>query len=178
MLLFYPIRGLYYRHLSKPKVLKKNILYYEKHKNDPKKRKKRRHNFLRILSLVLILAFFWFFLIEPMIFVKQDYPALVSSDYSSVVFQDDIYEKTDALPDDALEETMFGIDKWYGARLDGQSRLDQMTSEDKVKVYTDKDGNKYLWLVRDYFDTIHDENGDYKDYGDFENPEVYICRNP
>ena len=42
MLLFYPIRGLYYRHLSKPKVLKKNILYYEKHKNNPKKRKKEK----------------------------------------------------------------------------------------------------------------------------------------
>lgn len=178
MLLFYPIRGLYYRHLGKPKVLKKNILYYEKHKNDPKKRKKRRHNFLLILPVVLVLAFFWFFLIEPMIFVKQDYPVLVSSDYSTIVFQDDIYEKTDALPDDAAEETVFGIDKWYGARLDGQSRLDQMTSEDKVKLFTDKDGNKYLWLVRDYFDTIHDENGDYKAYADFENPEVYVCRNP
>lgn len=177
MLLFYPIRGVYYKHLCKPHVLKKNILYYEAHKNDPKKRKKKRH-YLLFLILFLLVGLLFTEFINPMIFIEKEMPALVSSDYTSIVFLGDTYEKTDGLPADAAEEKVLGVEKWYGARLDGLSRFDQSLSTDKVKVYTDKDGNKYLWLVRDYLDSIHDENGDDKEYGDFENPEVYICRNP
>lgn len=177
IILLYPIRGLYFSYLCKPHILKKNILNYEAHKDEPIKPKKKRHYFLMLLGL-LFLGFLWTVFVQPMIFIEKEMPALISSDYTSIVFMDETYEKIEKLPADAVEEKILGVERWYGARLDGLSRYEQSISGDKVKAYTDTKGNKYLWLVRDYLDSIHDEKGENKDYTDFENPEVYICRTP
>ena len=52
--------------------------------------------------------------------------------------------------------------------------------DNKVQLFEDDEGREYLWLVEDYVDTVlgAKDNGEDKDYEDFEEHYVYVCETP
>lgn len=181
MLLFYPLRGVYFKHLCSPRSLKKNILKADEYKAKTAKRKKIGCLGAVLSFVVLFVAYMLFdLLVLSVIFVSSEKPWLVSSDYSKITYKDSVYVRIDELPEYAYATTFFGSQIWEDSRTDGLSKWDQSMQGNKVKLYQDDSGRKYLWLVEDYTDTIlgAKENGDDKDYEDFDEHYVYVCENP
>ncbi|MCM1364533.1 MAG: helix-turn-helix transcriptional regulator [Ruminococcus sp.] len=181
MLLSYPLRGMYFKHLCKPRVLKKNIINADKHKQKSEKRNNgRKVGCLGtvLISIAMIVIFFLFdALVLDVIFVDSRRPALVAADYSTITLYDDVYVRIDNLPEDATESVFSSLSMWENARTDGLSKWNQSSQDERVKCYKGSDGTKYLWLVEDYFDTVHDENGEELDWWDFDEHYVYVCEN-
>lgn len=179
MLLLYPIRGIYFRYLCKPKTLKKNILKADEIKQKNEKEKKQGclsgclFPLLAVL-LCLILVIFVF----PILFVKSDRPYLVATDYSTITYRDDVYTRIDDLPSDATPTLVLKATIWENARTDGLSRWEQAIEDNKVMLYESTNSNaKYLWLVEDYADTMLGYEED-KEYENFDEHYVYVCENP
>lgn len=181
MFLAYPLRGLYFKHLCKPSVLKKNILNVEAHKANTQKRNSGKKigciggcfSLIAVVLLFFILDAFVF----SVLFVSSEKPYLVASDYSTVTFGDDVYVRIDELPDYAYPSTFLGATIWQDSRTDGLSKWDQSMQGDKVQLFEDNEGREYLWLVEDYTDTIFNENGDDFEYEDFDEHYVYVFEN-
>lgn len=178
----YPLRGLYFKHLCKPATIKKNILNVEKHKEKTEKERKKGclpGCLVLIVFLIAITLFDWLVL-DPL-FIANSRPYLVAADYSTIIYDDeDVYVRIDELPEKARPETtpIFDARIWIDARTDGLSRLDQSTQDTKVMLYEDDEGGKYLWLVENYTETIlgADENGEDKEYEDFDEHYVYYFK--
>lgn len=184
MILAYPLRGIYFKHLCKPSVLKKNILKADIHKANTEKRNsgKRIGCLGGCFSLILVLLL-WFVLdifVFSVIFVASDKPYLVASDYSSITYKDNVYVRIEELPEYAHPTTMLGASIWKDSRTDGFSKWDQSMQDNKVQLFEDDEGREYLWLVEDYVDTVLGAkgNGEDKDYEDFEEHYVYVCETP
>lgn len=109
MFLAYPLRGLYFKHLCKPSVLKKNILNVEVHKANTQKRNsgKRIGCIGECFSLIAVVLLFFILdaFVFSVLFVSSEKPYLVASDYSTVTFGDDVYVRIDELPDYAYPTT-------------------------------------------------------------------------
>ena len=184
MFLSYPLRGMYFKHLCKPSVLKKNILNAEIHKANTEKRNSgKKMGCLGFCFFVLASSLLWFVLeifVFPVIFVASEKPYLVASDYSSITYKDNVYVRIDELPEDVCPTTMFGATIWEDSRMDGLSKWEQSAQGNKVQLFEDDDGREYLWLVEDYVDTIlgAEDNGEDKEYDDFDEHYVYVCENP
>ena len=184
MLLMYPLRGMYFKHLCKPNNLKKNILNAEIHKANTEKRNKSKKLgcfglFLATIGCIIL----WLLLdalVFSIIFVSTEKPFLVASDYSTITYKDNVYIRIDELPEDAYPSTTFGATIWEDSRTDGLSKWDQSMQGDKVQLFEDDDGREYLWLVEDYVDTVlgAKDNGEDKEYEDFDEHYVYVCENP
>lgn len=184
MLLAYPLRGIYFKHLCKPSVLKKNILNAEKYKSKKEKQNGGK-NFgcLGSIFAVIIGLLMWLaldVLVFSVIFVATEKPFLVATDYSTITYKDSVYTRIDELPSDAYPTTMFGATVWGDSRTDGLSKWEQSSQGDKVQLFEDDEGREYLWLVENYVDTIlgAEDNGDDKEYDDFDEHFVYVCENP
>lgn len=183
-LLAYPLRGVYFKHLCKPNVLKKNILNAEKYKENTEKRKGgKKFGCLGAFAVGVISLLMWLLLdalVFSVIFVASEKPFLVATDYSSITYKDSVYVKIDELPEEAYPTTMFGATVWGDSRTDGLSKWEQSAQGDKVQLFEDDEGREYLWLVEDYVDTIlgAKDNGDDKEYEDFDEHYVYVCENP
>ena len=177
MLLSWPVRSIYFRRLCKPRIIKKNILkadYYHEKYDEKEDGKKKGCGCLPILLVVVLLLISSFF-IEPVIFVESEKPALVSADYSTITYYDDVYVRIDELPEYVVPVMFLGAGHWDESRTDGLSRIDQATQDNRVYQYKDYEGKAYLWLVEDYVDTMGSED---KDYDDFEEHYVYVCEKP
>lgn len=179
MLLVFPVRMAYFKSLCKPEKLKANIEkaddYNDKYNKEEEKQKKRKHPVLKtiLLFIILIIGCFTIDFAGDVLNVETENPVLISSDYSTIELFRDTYVRIDEMPFDAIPAKDFGIETWYDARLDGLSKLDQSLSDDKVKIFQDSSGKKYLWLVCDYLDSTVDENGETLEFEDFEDPMVY-----
>lgn len=182
MFLAYPLRGLYFKHLCKPSVLKKNILNVEAHKANTQKRNsgKKIGCISGCLSLIAVVLLFFILdaFVFSVLFVSSEKPYLVASDYSTVTLGDDVYVRIDELPDYAYPTTFLGATIWEDSRTDGLSKWAQSMQGDKVQLFEDNEGREYLWLVEDYTDTIFNENGDDFEYEDFDEHYVYVCEDP
>ncbi|MBR3768196.1 MAG: helix-turn-helix transcriptional regulator [Clostridia bacterium] len=184
MILAYPLRGMYFKHLCKPAILKKNILKAEVHKENTEKRNSGKKigclgGCFSIIALLLV----WFVLdifVFSVLFVASEKPYLVASDYSSITYKDNVYVRIDELPEYAYPTTMLGASIWEDTRTDGLSKWDQSMQGDKVQLFEDDEGREYLWLVEDYADNIlgANDNGEDKEYEDFDEHYVYVCENP
>ena len=175
MILEAPFVHFYINHLCKDTVIKKRIINADKYK---KGRNKSRHPVLKAIAIIFIILIgaFSYTILEPIINIKGEYPALISSDYSSIELHNKNYVKTSELPKDAKPEKVLGADEWEGARLDGESRIEQVTDDYKVQYFKDSNGNEYLWLVKDYADVILTEDGA-KNYDDFQDHDIYVYVN-
>jgi len=182
MFLAYPLRGMYFKHLCKSHVLKKNILNADVHK----KKSERRNSSKKIGCLggcfsIFAVLFVWLILevfVFSVLFVASEKPWLVASDYSSITYKDNVYVRIAELPEYAYPKTIFGASIWEDSRTDGLSKWDQSMQDDKVQLFVDQEGREYLWLVENYTDTIFNENGEDNDYEDFDEHYVYVCENP
>lgn len=184
MILAYPLRGIYFKHLCKPHVLKKNILNADVHKANTEKRNSgtKIGCLVGCFSLIAVLLL-WFILdcfVFSVIFVASEKPYLVASDYSTITYKDDVYLRIEELPEYAYPTTMLGATIWEDSRKDGLSKWDQSMQGDKVQLFEDDEGREYLWLVEDYVDNIlgAKENGEDKEYEDFDEHYVYVCEAP
>lgn len=178
MLILFPIRGLYFKHLCKPTVLKESILNVEKHKQESEIRNNIGCLGGCLMPIVGVALLLLLHIGSSVLFVSSEKPYLVASDYSSITYQEDVYVRIEELPVYAHETTIFGATIYKDCRMEGLSKWDQTIKEDKVKLYEDDDGRKYLWLIEDYPETIFVEDGEDKDYEDFEEHYVYVCENP
>lgn len=184
MLVSYPLRGMYFKHLCKPSVLKKNILKAEIHKKNTKKRNSGKKTgclggCFSIIALLLLLFLLEVFVFS-VLFVASEKPYLVAADYSAITYKDNIYVRIEELPEYAYPTTMFGASIWEDSRTDGLSKWDQSMQDDKVQLFEDDEGREYLWLVEDYADNVLGAKGDGadKEYEDFDEHYVYVCENP
>ncbi len=179
MIVSYPLRGLYFRHVCKPHILKKNILNAEYYKAKTEKRNKGKKlgcfsGCLIFVPLILVFALIWT-LIEGVLFVDSNQPYLLSSDYSTITYHDDVYVRIDDLPEEAEPIEFLGATIWEDTRTDGLSNLDQAIEDNKVQLFEDDEGNQYLWLVENYTDSsVFLED---KEYDDFDEHYVYVCEN-
>lgn len=178
----YPLRGLYFKHLCKPATIKKNILNVEKHKEKTEIERKKGclPGCLVLIVFLMAITLFDWLVLDPL-FIANSRPYLVAADYSTIIYDDeDVYVRIDELPEKAKPETtpIFDAQIWVDARTDGLSRLDQSTQDTKVMLYEDDEGGKYLWLVENYTETVlgADENGEDKDYEDFDEHYVYYFK--
>ncbi len=184
MFLAYPLRGAYFKHLCKPAVLKKNILTADVHKANTEKRNSgKKIGCLSVCFSLIAVLLFWFILdcfVFSVIFVASEKPYLVASDYSTITYKDDVYLRIEELPEYAYPTTMLGATIWEDSRTDGLSKWDQSMQDDKVQLFEDDEGREYLWLVEDYVDNVlgAKENGEDKEYEDFDEHYVYVCENP
>ena len=181
MLLFYPVRGVYFKHLCNPKALKKNILRADEIKIKNEKEKKQGcFSGCLIPLLSIFLCFILVIFIFPIMFVKSEQPYLVASDYSTITYFDDVYVRIADLPHDATPTLapIFNAIIWESTRTDGLPRWEQATEDNKVMLYESTNSNaKYLWYVENYADTILGYEED-KEYKDFDKHYVYVCENP
>lgn len=177
MIVSYPLRGLYFKHVCKPHILKKNIINAEYYKAKTEKRNKGKKlgcfgGCLIFIPLVLVFALIWT-LIDGILFVDSNQPYLLSSDYSTITYHDDVYVRIDDLPEDAEPIEFLGATIWEDTRTDGLSNLDQAIEDNKVQLFEDDEGNQYLWLVENYTDSsVFLEE---KEYDDFDEHIVYVC---
>lgn len=176
MILAYPLRGLYFKHLCKPRVLKKNILNAEQHKAKTEKRNSGKKLGCFSGCLVTILGIIAFiigsFVVESILLVDTDKPYLLATDYSTITYYDDIYVRVDDLPDNAYPIEFFDATVWEGVRTDGLSNWDQACEDKMVQLFEDDAGNQYLWLVENYTDSsVFLEE---KEYEDFDEHYVYV----
>ena len=187
MIISYPLRGMYFKHLCKPHILKKNIINAEYYKEKTEKRNKGKKLgcFSGCLASVVlgVVAFIVIMLLDifvfSVLFVDTDKPALVASDYSTITYHNDVYVRIDYLPENAEPVEVLGAKIWKDSRTDGLSNWDQSLQYDKVQLFEDDEGNEYLWLVENYPDEIlgEGENGEDKEYDDFDEHYVYVCEN-
>ncbi len=187
MIISYPLRGMYFKHLCKPHILKKNIINAEYYKEKTEKRNKGKKLgcFSGCLASVVmgVVAFVVIMLLDifvfSVLFVDIDKPALVATDYSKITYHDDVYIRIDELPEDAEPVEVLGAKIWKDSRTDGLSNWDQSLQYDKVQLFEDDEGNEYLWLVENYSEEIigAGENGEDKEYDDFDEHYVYVCEN-
>ena len=110
MFIAYHARGMYFKHLCKPHVLKKNILNVETHKSNTEKRENKAKKigcFGGCLTLIcaLLIVFVLRLFVIPLIFVASEKPYLVASDYSSITYNDDVYVRIAELPEYAYPTT-------------------------------------------------------------------------
>ncbi len=179
MFLSYPLRGLYFRHVCKPHILKKNIINAEYYKAKTEKRNQGKKlgclgGCLIFIPLVLVFALIWT-VIEGILFVDSNQPYLLSPDYSTITYYDDVYVRIDELPEDAEPIEFLGATIWEDTRTDGLSNIDQAIEDNKVQLFKDDEGNQYLWLVENYTDSsVFLED---KEYDDFDEHYVYVCEN-
>ena len=179
MIVSYPLRGLYFRHVCKPHILKKNIINVEYYKEKTEKRNKGKKlgcfsGCLLFIPLILVFALIWT-VIEGILFVDTNQPYLLSPDYSTITYHDDVYVRIDDLPEDAEPVEFLGATIWEDTRTDGLSNLDQAVEDNKVQLFEDDEGNQYLWLVENYTDSsVFLED---KEYEDFEEHIVFACEN-
>ena len=184
MFLAYPLRGAYFKHLCKPAVLKKNILNVEVHKANTEKRNRgKKIGCLGGCISVVAVLLLWFLLdcfVFSVLFVASEKPYLVASDYSTITYKENVYIRIEELPESAYPSTMLGAAIWENSRTDGLSKWEQSVQDDKVQLFEDDEGREYLWLVEDYSDNILGEkdNGEDKEYEDFDEHYVYVCENP
>ena len=176
MIIAYPLRGIYFKHLCKPRVLKENILNAEQHKAKAEKRNKGKKLgcFSGCLLIILIVIAFAIggTLIEQFFFVDSNQPYLLATDYSTITHYDDVYVRIDDLPENAYPVEIFGATVWEGVRTDGLSNFAQALEDIKVQLYEDEEGNQYLWLVENYTDSsVFLED---KEYDDFTAHYVYM----
>ena len=185
MFIALPIRKAYLKHLCKPHTLKKNIINSEHFKAKSEKRDKfdKKIGCLGALGIVL-LAFIVGFLLDALVFstlfVDSERPYLVASDYSTITYYDDVYTRIEELPEGAEPVLFLGAQVWENSRTDGLSKWDQSMQDDMVQLFEDDEGREYLWLVENYTDTIlaAGENGDDKEYDDFDEHYIYVCEKP
>lgn len=177
MLLAYPFRKMYFKRVLKPKGLMKFInksdYYIEKNRKSEEKEAKTKHPFIKFLFILFfgMIAFFAVNICGDIMNVETDKPVLVSADLNRIEFYRETYVRIDELPYDAKPDKKAGIEIWHDARTEGLSKSDQYFEDNKATVYIDSKGNKYLWLVLDYTNTMIDEDG-YKEYEDF---EEHLC---
>lgn len=177
MIASYPLRGLYFRHVCKPHILKKNIINVEYYKEKTEKRNKGKKlgcfsGCLLFIPLILVFALIWT-VIEGILFVDTNQPYLLSPDYSTITYHDDVYVRIDDLPEDAEPVEFLGATIWEDTRTDGLSNFDQTVEDNKVQLFEDDEGNQYLWLVENYTDSsVFLED---KEYEDFDEHYVYVC---
>ncbi len=165
MALSYPLRGLYFKHLCKPHIIKKHILNAEKIKaKNARKKSIGCMSLLGILFIVLCVAGLLDIFLTP-----YTTPAIVSADYSSVSYDDEIYNRIDSLPSDAKPDLFLNAEFFENAINAGDSLLDKWADDCKVQLFTDSKGNKYLWLIEDYTDTVLTQEMSYEDFD-----EVYV----
>ncbi len=167
MILLYPLRGIYFNHLCKPHLIKKYIIDADKIK--AKNNRKKPVGCLSILGTIFIVLCLWGIL--DIILTPYTTPAVVSADYSSITYYYDTYERIDTLPKDAVPTTFLGAEEFDDAINEGNTLLDQWVEDSKVQTFIDSNGNKYLWLVENYTDTILTEE---MEYDDFQEHYVYI----
>ncbi len=175
--LFFSICEIYFRHICKPSILKKHILNSQKYKMRHGKKISKALGCLTLI-LLFIVALIGTVMIDfafDVIFIDNARPALVASDYSQITYHDDVYVRISELPEGAYAEEFLSAEIWEDARTDGLTRLGQATQSMKVQLFEDENGNKYLWLVEDYFETIlaAEDDGSDKDYWDFSEHYVY-----
>ncbi len=180
MIIAYPLRGLYFKHLCKPRVLKKNILNVEHHQAKSAKRNsgKKLGCFSGCLVTILIMIAFIIgsFVVESIVFVDTDKPYLLATDYSKITYYDDVYVRIDDLPENAYPIEFFDATVWEGVRTDGLSNFDQACEDKMVQLFEDDAGNQYLWLVENYTESsVFLED---KEYDDFEEHYVYVYKAP
>ncbi len=169
MILFYPLRGIYFNHLCKPHILKKHIIDAEKIK--AKNSRKKPIGCLSVIGIIFIALCVMGAL--DIVLTPYTTPAVVSADYSTVKYYNDTYKRIDELPEDATPTTFLDATQFYDAINNGNSRLDQWAEDSKVQTFTDPDGNQYLWLIENYTDTVLAED---KEYDDFQEHYVYIFK--
>lgn len=99
-------------------------------------------------------------------------PALLSSDYDMITYNNKQYIKLENPPKDLTPILNLNMNHWIGVRIDGQSKRKQYYGRSQALEMRDKENNSYLWLLIDY-DEIHTDNGEDKSYSDFDNPTVY-----
>lgn len=176
MILAYPLRGLYFKHLCKPRVLKKNILNAEHHKAKTEKRNSGKKlgcfSGCLVVILILILGFILDCFVFSVFMVDSRQPYLVAMDYSTITYYDDVYVRIDELPENAYPIEFFGATVWEDTRTDGLSNWDQSMQDNMVQLFEDDAGNQYLWLVENYTDSsVFLEE---KEYDDFDEHYVYV----
>ena len=180
MFLAYPIRGLYFRHMCKPHILKKNIENAEIYKQKSEKRKKGKKLGCLSSMLVFVLVLVGWFLLDcfvlSVVFVESEKPYLVAEDYSTITYGEVVYTRIEELPDSAVPTTIFDATIWEDARTDGFSKWDQSMQDNKVQLFEDRQGRQYLWLVENYTDS--DVFLEDKEYDDFDEHYVYVCEDP
>ncbi|MCH5191787.1 MAG: helix-turn-helix transcriptional regulator [Oscillospiraceae bacterium] len=178
MLFAYPIRKMYFKSVLKPKGLMKFInkadYYIEKEKESNKKWARTKHPIIKSFFIIIfaIIALIAMNVGFGILNVEIDKPVLVSADLSQIKFYREDYIRIDALPYDAMPDKIAGAEIWHDARTEGLSKTDQYLEDNKATVYIDSQGNKYLWLVLNYTDTILGDDG-YREYADFEEPLCY-----
>ncbi len=165
IILNYPLRGLYFKHLCKSNVIKKNITNADKIKE--RRSRKKPFGCLSFLGVIFIVLCVWCVL--DIILTPYTTPAVVSGDYSTVTYYGNVYKRIDTLPENAKPEKFLGADTFDEAVNEGNPRLDQWTEDSKVQSFADPDGNKYLWLIENYTDTVLAEEMTYEDF-----KEIYV----
>ncbi len=167
MALSYPLRGLYFKHLCKPSTIKKHIINADKIKS--KNARKKSVGCMSLLGITFIVLCAVGLL--DIFLTPYTTPAIVSADYATVTYGDEVYSRIDSLPSDAEPDLILNAEFFENAINGGDTRLDQWADDCKVQSFTDKDGNKYLWLIEDYTDTVLTEDMGYEDFAE---PYVYI----
>lgn len=121
-----------------------------------------------LVSVLKVLIFFAV-LIGIFCWVTSDEPEIiVSQDYSSVEYYDEVFVRTDTMPSDVKK--VF-LENFYADYPEADGSYDSYSHY--CYIYEDSEGNRYMWLQTDYDDV----NNRDKQYTDYENPLIYKAIN-
>lgn len=181
MLIAYPFRKRYFKKATEPKGLMKYLSradYYVK-KDAERSKSGGRHPVLKTVGIFTLFVIMWIAAETGfgILNVEAEKPVLVSADYSKIEYYREEYVRIKELPSYTVLNKKAGIEIWTDARIEGYSKTEQYFNENKVTEFIDRDGNIYLWFIPDYDEEAFNENGEYKEFEDFDEPYVYALKN-
>ncbi len=121
---------------------------------------------LLIVAIVLSLAITWV-ASRPTRDVPVGRTYEISDDRSRITCDAEVYLPIRELPADAEPVMMLDKEVWEDAVVESDGFWDFLDQDNMVQIFVDDEGRIYLWLVEDYYDTMHPEDGCEPGFEDF-----------
>jgi len=98
----------------------------------------------------------------------------VSADRSRITCDGEVYLPILELPEDAEPVMMLEQEVWEDAVVESGEFWDFLEQDNMVQIFVDEDGLIYLWLVEDYYETMHPEDGSEPRFEDFSEHMLFV----
>lgn len=175
VLLTMPFWGMIARWHCRNKVVARRIRNIDAVREKQEREMKKSGGVLLFLAaaVAVVLAIAWF-ASRPTADVPVGRTYEVAADYAQITCEGEIYLLIRELPEDAEPVMMLDQEVWENAVVDSGDFWDFLEQDNMVQLFVDEDGLIYLWLVEDYHETMHPEDGSEPGFEDFSEHMLFV----
>lgn len=174
VLLLLPFLGLIGRWHCRSKVIVRRIRGIDAVREKQERELKKYGGLIVFLIavVVIVLVITWF-ASRPTGGVPVGRTYEVSADRSRITCEDEVYLPISALPEDAEPVMTLDREVWEDAIVESDDFWGFLDQDNMVQMFVDDEGRIYLWLVEDYYDTMHLEDESELGFADFSEHRLY-----